>query len=88
MEGGNKRVFPSNHKHFNKCSEALFKVVNVFFYFLFQLSRENLSTLSESVSSDSDPLARGPIADNLSDLSSSGLNSPETPPVKKRYVKT
>ncbi|XP_046860844.1 liprin-alpha-1-like [Xenia sp. Carnegie-2017] len=50
-----------------------------------RLSRENLSTLSESVSSDSDPLARGPIADNLSDLSSSGLNSPETPPVKKRH---
>jgi hypothetical protein len=54
--------------------------------FLFQMSKESLSPRSQSASSDSDPLARGPIAGNLSDLSPSGLTSPDTPPVKKRYV--
>jgi hypothetical protein len=50
------------------------------------MSKESLSPRSQSASSDSDPLARGPIAGNLSDLSPSGLTSPDTPPVKKRYV--
>ena len=33
------------------------------------MSKESLSPRSQSASSDSDPLARGPIAENLSDLS-------------------
>ncbi|CAB3979092.1 liprin-alpha-1 isoform X4 [Paramuricea clavata] len=49
-----------------------------------RMSKESLSPRSQSASSDSDPLARGPIAENLSDLSPSGLTSPDTPPVKKR----
>ncbi|XP_028411399.1 liprin-alpha-1-like isoform X2 [Dendronephthya gigantea] len=53
-----------------------------------RMSKESLSTRSQSASSDSDPLARGPIAENLSDLSPSGLTSPETPPVRKRHHNT
>ena len=50
------------------------------------MSKESLSPRSQSASSDSDLLARGPIAENLSDLSPSSVTSPDTPPVIKRYV--
>ena len=50
------------------------------------MSKESLSARSQSASSDSDPLARGPIAENFSDLSPSGLTSPDTPTVRKRCV--
>ena len=61
---------------------AIFYLLNI----ILQINKGNPSSDSQSTSSDSDPLSRGPIAGNLSQISSPVVTSPETPPVQKRYV--